>query len=68
MMKKKKRVDAPNHGQPEKKRKLNEMLGNKEDEEMINLSKVVAKQETNKATEAEESQEEVVFECLNCSG
>jgi hypothetical protein len=68
MMKKKKRVDAPNHGQPEKKRKLNEMLGNKEDEEMINLSKVVAKQEANKATEAEESQEEVVFECLNCSG
>lgn len=70
MMKKKKRVDAPHGmGQPEKKRKLNEMSGNKEDEEMVSVSKVGGNQDGNKPTEAgEESQDEVVFECLNCSG
>jgi hypothetical protein len=63
MVKKKKRVDAPNNGQPDKKRKLNEISESKEDEEMINASK-----ETNPIEQEEENNGEVDFACENCSG
>lgn len=62
-MKKKKRVDAPNNGQPDKKRKLNDISESKEDEEMINASK-----ETNPIEQEEENNGEVDFTCENCSG
>lgn len=57
MMKKKKRVDAPINGQPEKKRKLNDIKTLEEDEEMISVSKITANQESNTSKSVVEEEE-----------
>ena len=67
MLKKKKRVEAPNKGEADKKRKLNEISNGAEDQEMVTLAKGKEGNESNSKGEEKEEEEEEVFECLNCS-
>lgn len=63
-------MEAPNNGEADKKRKLNEISNGAEDQEMVTLAngeKAKEGNESNSKGEEKEEEEEEVFECLNCS-